>query len=131
MTIEVSGMGKFRKGLLKLRKKDGPVGYRKALIKALLMVEAESIRRAPIDTGNLRRSGGGNATVTSSTEKEAKGVTFFTANYATPVHERVDIPHTTGEAKFLEKAIMALIPEMEPMLAKGLKASIFGAKRKP
>lgn len=61
----------------------------------------------PVDTGELKRSG----YVRRQDAPQAFGTGIlnyaigFTAEHAALVHERIDIPHKNGEAKFLEKAI--------------------------
>lgn len=129
-------MGNFKiKGIKSLNRKIGsikndvgPKAYASSLIKILLSVEAEMIPRTPIATGKLRRSGTGNATITKVGVNGAKGMVFYTANYAVFVHERTELRHNTGEAKFLQNAILAVAPTINSKLASSIKTSIFGGK---
>lgn len=90
-------------------------GQAKAKVKRdvlrLLLAEAEAIMtdaklRTPVDTGTLRASG----TVKSDLRMVAnpKAELSFggaAAGYALIVHERMDVYHPVGEAKFLENAM--------------------------
>jgi hypothetical protein len=66
---------------------------------------ANAQERCPVKTGTLRRSGhvgalteeGGNLTASIGFGGPA-------ASYALPVHERTEVRHPVGEAKFLERA---------------------------
>ena len=57
----------------------------------------------PVDTGHLRDSG----YVRESNDSVEVG---FDADYALHVHERTDIFHQNGQAKFLETAVNELAP---------------------
>ena len=99
--------------------------------KVALAVEAEAKKKAPVDTGALRASGGaewdgGEApppashTGTSGETGEAKtteipefpvdagegeAYAYFTARYAAAQHEHTEYAHDEGQAKFLEDAL--------------------------
>ena len=73
----------------------------------LTIIRNGAIDRTPVDTGNLR----------SSTYQEVnkgslgiQGETGFQAKYAVYVHEMLDNFHATGEAKFLERSVIANSP---------------------
>lgn len=60
---------------------------------------------APIQTGQLRGS--------AFLKRTPEGVEIgFSAPHALTVHERTDVPHRTGEAKFLERPLYAAEPEL-------------------
>jgi hypothetical protein len=68
---------------------------------ALELVKEEAVRRCPIDTGKLRKSArvkmrGNTGSISFGDDLEIY--------YAIYVHERLDLHHPVGEAKFLEKA---------------------------
>lgn len=66
----------------------------------------EAKTRTPVDTGFLRSSG--------EVERKRDHVAIrFTAKYALPVHERVEVPHSPGEAKFLENAFEVVLSKEE------------------
>ncbi len=70
---------------------------------------------APVDTGALRasafldRGSGGGIEI------------GFSAPHALTVHERVDVAHQTGEAKFLERALFAAEGELARQVAQSLE----------
>lgn len=68
------------------------------------IIMSDSIPRVPVDFGDLRGSGyvtlPENHTVEIGYGGSAKG-------YAVPVHERTELRHEVGEAKYLEKAASA------------------------
>lgn len=55
----------------------------------------KSIPLAPLEHGDLRRSAG-------MTMEGTKGTVFFDAVYAAMQHERTDLYHDDGQAKYLE-----------------------------
>lgn len=68
-------------------------------------IMAESVRQVPVDTGRLRASA-----YVSSPRDGASGpeVTLgYGTSYALPVHERTEIPHKVGKAKYLEDPMNA------------------------
>ena len=128
MSIKISGIDQFRKNMRVLTNKVGPSTYRRAMIRSLIIVEGESMRRTPVDTGKLRASAAGNATVLKYNAEGAKGVVFYTANYAIFVHERTELRHINGEAKFLQNAIVSVIKPLREDIARVFKVNLFGYK---
>jgi hypothetical protein len=55
------------------------------------------------DSGHVEIEGSG-------IDSEVKIV--YDADYAAPVHERLDVHHPVGQAKFLEEAYLQLLPEI-------------------
>lgn len=81
----------------------------KGVRKAADRVVADAIPRTPVDLGDLQNS----YTVNLNTRSD--GITATIQNdkvYAVAQHERLDFKHTTGEAKFLEKAVEATAGEV-------------------
>ena len=74
------------------------------LLRAGEFIKNDSQKRTPVDTGNLRAD--------HYVTKGRKGfspiveIGVLSANYAVPVHERIELNHPTGEAKFLENAVV-------------------------
>lgn len=69
-----------------------------------LALMAVSQPKVPVDTGRLR----GSAYVTPPIEQQNNSPLVevgYGTDYAIWVHERTELNHTTGEAKFLEKAV--------------------------
>ncbi|SOD72722.1 bacteriophage HK97-gp10 putative tail-component [Jatrophihabitans sp. GAS493] len=69
-----------------------------ALDRAGERIRAVAAERTPVDTGHLV----GSAEVTVSTDEVA---ITYPGPYARYQHERLDLHHETGQAKFLESAI--------------------------
>ncbi len=117
VSVEVEGLKQlerqFNKKAEKLER-----GNSKALTDVVLDLAGESIRKAPVDLGDLRGSGqaaiegqviakgnkDGNLTMSGIAPKNAQsGSVEFTAPYARIQHERLDFKHPQGgEAKYLE-----------------------------
>ncbi|MCC6424870.1 MAG: HK97 gp10 family phage protein [Phycisphaerales bacterium] len=70
-------------------------------------------QRAPIKTGDLRRSA--TALPTEGHNGQLTKTIGFNMSYAAAVHERLDLHHPEGEAKFLENAINQM-PDLEQYL---------------
>ena len=68
-------------------------------------IMSDAVKRVPVDTGRLRSSGYV-APPARTGVRNAVEIGFGT-DYAIPVHERTELTHTTGEAKFLQNAIIA------------------------
>lgn len=80
-------------------------------IAKIMVEESESITTAakkltPVDTGTLRVSG--TSTLEIKEDVLSAKVTFGgpSAGYALEVHERLDVKHKVGQAKFLEVAFI-------------------------
>lgn len=75
------------------------------------VVLEESQRLVPVDTGALAASGkvtredGPSAVISYGQSDGAGRDGRDTADYAIPVHERMDVSHPIGQAKFLEAAL--------------------------
>lgn len=63
-----------------------------------LIIEKDSLRRTPKDTGHLRNS------IYTNAVGKRKVEVGYTAEYAPAVHENLEARHPIGEAKFLERA---------------------------
>jgi hypothetical protein len=74
---------------------------------------------APVDTGFLKASG------TSKPAEESGGkvtkVIGFNASYALAVHERLDLHHDQGQAKYLETAVRNNASKLEPFVIDEVK----------
>jgi hypothetical protein len=91
----------------------------RALYQEALVEQKESMRRTPVDTGALRAS---HETERPVVERGQVSVRIVVggpaAPYAVPVHERVEVHHPVGQAKFLESTIMESAPFMAERIAK-------------
>ncbi|MDF1498521.1 MAG: HK97 gp10 family phage protein [Patescibacteria group bacterium] len=106
ITLEIKGLNKmqsrFDKAPSVLKN-----GIKKAIGRSLEMVETESKRRTPVDTGLLRSSIGGVQGFKSIGERSGKIGT--NVKYALAVHEGSG-RHRVGENKFMEKGLDASLP---------------------
>lgn len=73
-----------------------------ALKAAGMAVIGTAIPLTPIDTSNLRKSFG---VYSPKNTKKPQAVIYNTANYAIYVHERTELNHKVGQAKFLSSAL--------------------------
>ncbi len=86
-----------------------------ALLAGAEIIKKEAQRRTPVKTGNLRDS----AVVSSvNTPDGFVASVGFEADYAVFVHERLDLQHKTGEAKFLQNAAEAKESEVLEIVSK-------------
>lgn len=75
---------------------------KQGVLEAGLLVERESKQKTPVDTNNLKA---GTYTEPLITFKGPGAEIGYMAFYAIHVHERTELNHPTGEAKFLENAL--------------------------
>lgn len=67
-------------------------------------IMSDAVARVPVDTGRLRQTA---YVAPPSMTGEAGSIELgFGTDYAVQVHERTEVPHEHGEAKFLEKAVL-------------------------
>lgn len=88
------------------------------------MVVGNAQQLTPVDTGALQASG----TTLPAEEKGQKltKVVGFNTNYAAAVHERLELYHEHGQAKFLETAVRELRPRFQPFIAAKVRAALEG-----
>jgi len=102
------------------RQKLAVVLYRRA---EEIMTEAKGL--TPVDTGNLKASGHvQKPVITDSGVSVTLGFGGPAAPYALPVHERLDVRHRIGQAKFLETPMLAAAKTLEATLAAALRAEL-------
>jgi len=95
---------------------------RPAMVSALALIQKESMKRTPVDTGNLM--GSHRSRVTESGRKTI-GTIYLTTAYALFVHEarksvKFKSPWPRGR-KFLERAIVDNLPEINKEITKWLR----------
>lgn len=89
----------------------------------LIMTSAK--RRTPVDTGALRASGHVKQPVIKHGAITSEGgFGGSAAPYAIYVHERLDVRHPVGQAKFYESALLDGLVGMDDRLAKHIKAHL-------
>ena len=112
-TFTVTGLGEVSAALRQLAAQV-PIEAARALNVVAEETMTEAKIRTPVETGNLRRSG--------KVHQYAKPYDLsadlsFGTEYAVYVHERVNVRHKTGEAKFLENAIKFTALSFEERIA--------------
>jgi hypothetical protein len=85
-------------------------------------VITEAITLAPRDTGDLKASGKALPAVNNNGLITAE--IGFNIYYAAAVHERLDLTHKEGQAKFLETALRANIGRMKDYVIDAIKKEI-------
>jgi hypothetical protein len=97
---------------------------------AALHLEHEQImlvakERTPVDTGNLKGTGHVSLpTIKGTTIVSVGGFGGPAAPYAVIVHERLDVRHRVGQAKYYESALLEAVNGMEKRLGAKLKFEI-------
>lgn len=99
--LVIKGLAALDRGLVQLGRQFSDVAAR-ALNVVAEETMTEAKRRTPVDTGTLRRSG---KVHKRATARSLTAEMSFGTEYGVFVHERTDVRHPTGEAKFLENAI--------------------------
>lgn len=100
--IEMKGLKQVRKRLDKVRK-DSPNAFAGALWQNAQDIQRAANPKVPVDTGTLKR-----AWVVDAPKIQSGTISVdvgYGTAYAIYVHERTDLGHDTGQAKFLEAAI--------------------------
>lgn len=98
--IWIESYKKYMKSLEHRKKK---VSLHSQLIKLGKSILGRAIELCPYKTGNLRKSG-------IMMDFGTYIIIAFTADYATYVHEDMNLKHTIGRAKFLELAMQEFFP---------------------
>jgi hypothetical protein len=99
VSLSVKGLAELRRKLVSLAT-ETPRQLGRALWKEGQELEAESVGLVPVDTGRLRASH-----YCAPPEQTADGISVevgYGTDYGLAVHERIDVYHPVGEAKFLE-----------------------------
>lgn len=92
--------------------------YENACKYVALWLQRQSQMLVPVDTGALRNS--------AYTRHVGRGFDItvwvgYTVEYAVYVHERLDVHHPIGQAKFLEEPMQTKQPQMAKLFAKLMK----------
>jgi len=102
-----------------------------AVDQAAHLIFDESQRLVPVDTGALKASGkvthdGLAATISYGQEDQAGRGGRDTAVYAPIVHERMDVHHPNGQAKYLETAMHGKAADVAKVIVAGIRKAIDG-----
>jgi len=124
MAAQVKTMADLQAMLARLGPRALKEGGR-ALYQEALIIQAASMRRTPVDTGALRASHETKPPETKAGEVQVRIVVGGpAAPYALFVHERLDVHHPVGEAKFLEKSVLEAAADLPARLAKRIDWSV-------
>ena len=103
--LELKGTREMQKALRKLGDR-AEFGLKRALTTEGERVMAIAKRLTPVDTGALRASGHVQSPVVTKDQIEVTlGFGGPSASYAVYVHERTELRHIAGQAKFLEQPV--------------------------
>jgi hypothetical protein len=95
-----------------------------ALYDEMLIIFAASQEQVPVDTGRLRASASVERT---STVGEPSVAIRYGTDYAVPVHDRTEVKHVVGKAKYLSDPFEAAQRGMDERLAKRIRRALLGA----
>lgn len=120
VSFELENPEVIRKAVRELGDK-GPARLAKALYTEAQEIMTKSRRLVPVDTGALRASG---QVRTGHSGREPYVEVVYggpAAPYAIYVHERMDLAHPVGQAKFLEQPTLEQIRGMSERLARAVR----------
>lgn len=117
----IVGFDNVEKNLKKVAKSH-PAALAAALYQEGFSIMAESQKKVPVDTGRLRSTG---YVAPPQEGDDAPTVEVgYGTDYGIYVHERTELRHTVGEAKFLEKAVNEAIAGYNRRLLKRTQQNI-------
>ena len=120
-TVKIKGLNEVRANLRKVTMHIHG-NSRAAMVETVATIQRESMRRTPVDTGNLM---GGHRTKVGGHGKKVWGIIYVLANYALFVHEAP--PSTVFKSKwprgrkYLERAITDNLTMIKANILKWVK----------
>lgn len=132
MTVE--GVDRLASRLTALASMVGVQTVGHALVAEAEIEMTEAKRRTPVKTGALRASGhvGGPFNRTGGVVEVVMGFGGPAVSYAATVHERLDVFHRNGQAKYLESVLLESVPYLAQRIANRIRAGLgasFGPSR--
>jgi len=122
--IKIKGIKEVKKNL-----REYPYKTLKALGKATYeesqIILGESKKQCPVDTGTLRSTG--HVTEPKYTKSSVEiqiGYGGAAAPYAIYVHERLDLRHKVGKAKFLEDPMKEALPKLPSSISERMRGEL-------
>ncbi len=117
VSIKLKGVKEVKKKL-----KEYPFKTLKALGRALYeesqVILGESKKQCPVDTGTLRSTGHVTDPEYARSSVDVQiGYGGPAAPYAIYVHERLDVRHKVGKAKFLEDPVKEALPKLPSVIS--------------
>ena len=120
LKLELKGMAEVRATLKKIAE-EAPEKCRKALRRRGELIMSDSKKNyVPVDTGALKNTG---HVITSPAPKIQVILSYGgpATPYAIVQHERTNYHHKVGQAKYLERPVMAAVATLAQDLAKDIK----------
>jgi hypothetical protein len=93
-----------------------------ALYQEGLKIMAASVERTPVDTGALRQSA--NVSPPEGSGSKIHVELTYGKDYAAAVHEKTEVHHEVGQAKFLESALSDAAGDFQKNLAERIEANV-------
>ena len=128
MTVKLLGKKKFYSNVKLISKVDFPGLYKSSLAETVDLTMKDSLSKTPIDTGLLRASAR-NKVDKVDAEGGSANVSYH-ASYSIPVHEILTNHHPIGRSKFLEAAVMFMMPMFPKLVGKRIGAYLKKAYHK-
>lgn len=97
-------------------------GTARGVTRAAHRVQAETVPRTPMDTGDLRSS----ITVTPATDHDPVAAVSSDLPYAVEQHENLAYRHRHGQAKYLENTLLAEQGNVERIIAADTRRALEG-----
>lgn len=124
INLELKGTKEMRKALRRLGDR-AEFAMKRALTTEAEKVMAKAKRLTPVDTGALRASGHVQPPVVRpGTIEVTLGFGGPSASYAVFVHERTELNHTVGQAKYLEQPVNEAARGLADRLAAELRREL-------
>lgn len=125
LTIRVNGADRLASRLSALAAQIGGDTVARALVAEAEIEMTEAKKRTPVDTGALRASGHVGGPFRRGNTVEVKlGFGGPSAPYAIFVHERLDVFHKVGQAKFLESVLLESAPFLPARVAERVRRGL-------
>jgi hypothetical protein len=111
----------FLKGLGEARQRAETAAVR-AVNKAANHTIGQAQKLAPVDTGALKASG--TALPAENNDGQITATIGFNTDYAAAVHERLDLYHKQGQAKFLEVPLRQMEVKFKDFVMEEIRKSL-------
>jgi hypothetical protein len=113
--VEIRGVDELSKNLKGIVDRFSPAAQ-DAVYQIALEIQDLSMDRTPVDRGFLRGSHTTSVNRSRDMVQAIIGVGGPAAPYAIPVHERMDVRHKNGRAKFLQSAMEDSADDIGPRI---------------
>ena len=127
-SVELKGVATVQRNLRSLGLR-APVAVGRALRRLGEEIMTDAKLLTPVDTGALRASGHVQGPTLGPEVAVTLGFGGPSAPYAVYVHERLDLRHPVGQAKFLEEPFKAKASQIPERIAAEMRAEVARAAR--